>query len=164
MKILPAIGAVLLTAACSNTPVYNSPVKTVPQADVAKFWVPASPIGSRNTKIVSGPGMGCRAVYLEGSDKRSNDHIDIEYTIDSKGKQRDMELIGSGGNVDDESILWAMTFGLSPTSKFVPSDANAQRVPIESIKRLYLIAEDPLCEGKPDDIGFYSNQTISIAK
>lgn len=164
MKILPAIGAVLLTAACSNTPIYNSPVQTVPQAEVAKFWVPASPIGSKNTKVVSAPDMGCRAVYLEGGDKRADDYIDIKYTIDSKGSQRDMELVSSGGNVDEESILWAMKFGLSPTSKFVPSDTNAQRTPIGSVKRLYLIAEDPLCEGKPDDITFYSNQTISIAK
>ena len=143
---LGVVSLSIVISACSNAPTYNVPLKSVAQEKVSDYWEFSAPIDIKNTKTVSSASMGCRAVYLEGYGPTSPDSIDVRYTIDSKGKQRDLQIVGTQGNVDKKAVDWALTFGLSPVYKFTPAAGNSARVPVESIKTLYLVEDSGPCD------------------
>lgn len=153
-----------LALGCSNQPTFNIPPIQIDHSELSKYWKPKQEITSKNTKLIAGKGMGCKAIYIEESNKVSPDYIDIKYTIDSKGKQRDSEIVASSGKINLDAVNWAFIFGLSPTYNFVAAIKNDTLAPIASIKRLYFISDDPLCKGKPLDTTFYSNQTIYVTQ
>lgn len=151
-------------AGCASGPVYKTPPVTVEYSKVSSYWLPKRAITQKDIKTFSGPGMGCRAVYLEKPNQQANTYIDVIFTIDSKGKQYDQDIVGKSRDVNMDAAKWALVFGLSPLYEFVPAPANYDNQPIISTKRLYLVSDSSLCKNLPDDASGYSNQSIHISK
>ncbi len=154
----------LLVTGCASGPNYKVPPITIEYAKVSNYWTPKRPITEKDIKTFSGPGMGCRAVYLSAPENYENSYIDVKFTIDSTGKQYDQQIVGRSRDVNFEAANWALGFGLSPIYEFKPSPANYDNLPIISTKRLYLVSGSPLCKSMQSGGSGYSNQSISISK
>lgn len=154
----------LSLAGCASGPTYKTPPVTVEYEKVSSYWTPKRATTEKDIKTFSGPGMGCRAVYLDAPTNNQTSYIDVKFTIDSAGKQYDQEIVGRSRDVNFEAAKWALMFGLSPIYEFLPSPANYDYQPIISTKRLYLVSGSPLCKGMQESKQGYSNQSINISK
>ncbi len=154
----------LLLAGCASSPMYKTPPVTIDYSKVSSYWSPKRAITEKDIKVFYGPGMGCKAVYIDQPNQKELSYIDVRFSIDSTGKQFDQEIVGNSKDVNLEAANWALMFGLSPIYDFIPSPANYDNQPIISTKRLYLVGNSPLCKEAPSDKKGYSNQSIQISK
>lgn len=155
--------SVLALYGCASGPYYKVPPIEISYDKLPNYWVASQPIVSKDHKIVSNRDMGCKVVYMEDEGRESSLYLDIKYTIDSKGKLYDGEVIAVSDGVDKVFVEWAKTFGLSPLRhyKAVNSD-NVQ--PVTGQKRLYLVEDSETCENFVTDGYLHSNRTITITK
>ncbi len=163
MKIIVFLSVLLVftSNSVSAKPKYKKDPIEVELSGIAQYWIPKKTITNRNTKVVASPSIGCKSVVVEGNGKTSELWVDLRFTIDSKGKMYDQEILSISNLLNKELIEWAKTFGLSPTYKFKAINKKDKQ-PILSKKRLYFVDNTKLCKGISSDIALYSNQTITI--
>ncbi len=124
-------------------PKYKIDPITIDYQQVRQYWQPKKPITEKNIKVITAPGMGCKAVIPIGWGEASEQYIDVQFTIDSKGKRYDQGVVDHK-NVTDGFVKWAARFRMSPIKRYLPVD-KSNKQPIISVERLYLVDNLKLC-------------------
>lgn len=147
MKIirLAVILAVLSPFFSHAEPRYETSPITVEYEDVFTYWRATEKLSKRNIKVITASGMDCRAVVPPQFGERSEQFIDVEFTIDSRGMRYDQTIVNHQ-NVTESFNRLALRMGFAPGYRYAPIDRE-NRQPIISTERLYLIDYPEMCGG-----------------
>jgi hypothetical protein len=124
------------------------PPITIESGEVSNYWLPKKAIVEEDIRAFYGTGMGCKAAYLEAPAQQEQSYIDIKFSIDSKGRRKEKEIVGASKDVDLEAATFAMMLGISPIDQYAPSTNNNNKQPIISVERLFLVSDSPVCKSR----------------